>query len=81
MHCETQLGQRLWARDFDRQGAEIETRAAIPNSVTDFLHEALVGSSPGRWPGSSHAEMAITRAKDMYATGEAPDATALSEKR
>ncbi len=34
MHCVKLLGQRLAARDFDRQVAEIQIRAAILNSFT-----------------------------------------------
>ena len=34
MHCVKLLGQRLSARDFDRQVAEIQIRAAILNSFT-----------------------------------------------
>ena len=34
MHCVKLPGQRLSARDFDRQVAEIRIRAAIPNGFT-----------------------------------------------
>ena len=34
MHCMKLLGQRLSARDFDHQVAEIQIRAAILNSFT-----------------------------------------------
>ena len=34
MHCVKLLGQRLYARDFDRQLAEIQIRAAILNRFT-----------------------------------------------
>jgi hypothetical protein len=34
MHCIKLLGQRLSARDFDRQVAEIQIRAAILNGFT-----------------------------------------------
>lgn len=34
MHCLKLLGQRLSARDFDRQVAEIQVRAAILNGFT-----------------------------------------------
>ena len=34
MHCMKLLGQRLMARDFDRQVAEIQVRIAIRNSYT-----------------------------------------------
>jgi hypothetical protein len=34
MHCVKLLGQRLSARDFDRQVAEIQIRAAILNGFT-----------------------------------------------
>ena len=34
MHCVKRLGQRLSARDFDRQVAEIQIRAAILNGFT-----------------------------------------------
>jgi hypothetical protein len=34
MHCVKLLGQRLPARDFDRQIAEIQIRAAILNGFT-----------------------------------------------
>lgn len=34
MHCVKLLGQRLMARDFDRQVAEIQIRAAILNGFT-----------------------------------------------
>ncbi|NRB18037.1 MAG: hypothetical protein HRU33_10855, partial [Rhodobacteraceae bacterium] len=34
MHCVKLLGQRLSARDFERQVAEIQIRAAILNKFT-----------------------------------------------
>jgi len=34
MHCVKLLGQRLMARDFDRQVAEVQVRAAILNGFT-----------------------------------------------
>ena len=34
MHCVKLLGQRLSARDFDRQVAEIQIRAVILNGFT-----------------------------------------------
>ena len=34
MHCVKLLGQRLYARDFDRQVAVIQIRAAILNGFT-----------------------------------------------
>ncbi len=34
MHCVKLLGQRLMARDFDRQIAEFQVRVAVPNSYT-----------------------------------------------
>jgi hypothetical protein len=34
MHCVKLLGQRLSVRDFDRQVAEIQIRAAILNGFT-----------------------------------------------
>ena len=34
MHCMKLLGQRLAARDFDRQVAEIQIRAVILNCFT-----------------------------------------------
>ena len=34
MHCVKLLGQRLMARDFDRQVAEIQVRIAILNGYT-----------------------------------------------
>ena len=34
MHCIKLLGQRLMARDFDRQVAEFQVRVAILNGVT-----------------------------------------------
>jgi hypothetical protein len=34
MHCVKLLGQRLSARDFYRQDAEIQIRAAIQNGFT-----------------------------------------------
>lgn len=34
MHCLKLLGQSLMARDFDRQVAEIQIRAAILNGFT-----------------------------------------------
>ena len=34
MHCVKLLGQRLSARDFDRQVAEIQIRAAVLNGFT-----------------------------------------------
>ena len=36
MHCVKLLGQRLSARDFDRQVAEIQIRAAILNGFTEL---------------------------------------------
>jgi len=34
MHCVKLLGQRLMARDFDRQVAEVQVRIAILNGYT-----------------------------------------------
>ena len=34
MHCVKPFGQRLMARDFDRQVAEVQVRVAIPNGYT-----------------------------------------------
>ncbi|MGY9040102.1 MAG: IS5/IS1182 family transposase, partial [Rhodobacterales bacterium] len=34
MHCVKLLGQRLMARDFDRQVAEVQVRVAILNGYT-----------------------------------------------
>ena len=34
MHCDKRLGQRLMARDFDRQVAEFQVRVAVLNSFT-----------------------------------------------
>jgi len=34
MHCVKLLGQRLRARDFDRQVAEFQVRVAVPNGFT-----------------------------------------------
>ena len=34
MHCLKLLGQRLMARDFDRQLAEIQIRIAVMNGYT-----------------------------------------------
>lgn len=34
MHCVKQLGQRLSARDFDRQVAEFQVRVAVLNRFT-----------------------------------------------
>jgi hypothetical protein len=34
MHCVKLLGQRLMARDFDRQVAEVQVRVAILNGFT-----------------------------------------------
>ena len=34
MHCVKLLGQRLMARDFDRQVAEIQVRIAVLNGYT-----------------------------------------------
>jgi hypothetical protein len=34
MHCVKLLGQRLMARDFDRQVAEFQIRAAVLNGFT-----------------------------------------------
>lgn len=34
MHCMKLLGQRLTARDFDRQVAEVQVRMAIMNGYT-----------------------------------------------
>ncbi|KIT15612.1 hypothetical protein jaqu_27090 [Jannaschia aquimarina] len=36
MHCVKLLGQRLIARDFDRQVAELEVRIARLNGYTAF---------------------------------------------
>jgi hypothetical protein len=45
MHCVKLLGQRLSARDFDRQVAEIQIRAAILNGFTalGIPHTVAVG--------------------------------------
>ena len=34
MHCVKLLGQRLMARDFDRQVAELQVRIAVLNGYT-----------------------------------------------
>ena len=34
MHCVELLGQRLTARDFDRQVAEVQVRVAVRNGFT-----------------------------------------------
>ncbi len=34
MHCVKLLGQRLMARDFGRQAAELQIRAAVMNGYT-----------------------------------------------
>lgn len=34
MHCVKLWGQRLSARDFDRQAAEFQGRVAVPNGFT-----------------------------------------------
>jgi hypothetical protein len=34
MHCVKLLGQRLMARDFDRQDAEVQVRIAVLNGYT-----------------------------------------------
>jgi hypothetical protein len=34
MHCIKLLGQRLMARDFDRQVAEVQVRIAVMNGYT-----------------------------------------------
>ena len=34
MHCLKLLGQRLIARDFDRQAAEFQARVAVMNGFT-----------------------------------------------
>jgi len=34
MHCVKLLGQRLMARDFERQVAEVQVRIAVPNHYT-----------------------------------------------
>jgi hypothetical protein len=44
MHCVKLLGQRLMARDFDRQVAELQVRIAVLNR-----HTALDPSSLTRW--------------------------------
>ena len=36
MHCVKLLGQRLTARDFDRQVAELQARVAVLNGFTDL---------------------------------------------
>lgn len=36
MHCVKLLGQRLMARDFDRQVAELHVRIAVLNRYTAF---------------------------------------------
>ncbi len=36
MHCVKLLGQRLMARDFDRQVAEVQIRIAVMNGYTEL---------------------------------------------
>ena len=36
MHCMKLLGQRLMARDFDRQVAEVQIRIAVMNGYTEL---------------------------------------------
>ena len=47
MHCVKLLGQRLMARDFDRQVAELQVRIAVLNGYTALgipVTEAVGGS-------------------------------------
>ncbi|KFI29822.1 transposase [Haematobacter missouriensis] len=37
MHCVKLLGQRLTARDFDRQVAELQVRIAVLNGYTALV--------------------------------------------
>lgn len=57
MHCMKLLGQRLAARDFDRQVAEIQIRAAILNGFTALGIPRTVGRrlSPSGARGSTTA--------------------------
>ena len=41
MHCMKLLGQRLSARDFDRQLAEFQVRVAVRNGFTHSAHPSL----------------------------------------
>lgn len=50
MHCVKLLGQRLMARDFDRQVAEFQVRVAVLNGSTALgipLTEAVGQVRPG----------------------------------
>jgi transposase len=51
MHCMKLLGQRLMARDFDRQVAEVQIRIAVMNGYTALgipLTETVGGIRPGK---------------------------------
>lgn len=50
MHCVKLLGQRLSARDFDRQVAGLHVRVGVLNSFTALgipVNEAVGGVRPG----------------------------------
>ena len=51
MHCVKLLGQRLMARDFDRQVAELQVRIAVLNGYTALgipVTEAVGYVCPGK---------------------------------
>lgn len=58
MHCVKLLGQRLMARDFDRQVAEVHIRIAVMNGyaalgipVTEPVGEVRLGEGEGEGEG------------------------------
>ena len=64
MHCVKLLGQRLAARDFDRQVAEFQVRVAVLNGVNPPRHppgipvsEAAGWVRPGKGEGPSAADL------------------------
>ncbi len=62
MHCVNLLGQRLMARDFDRQVAELQVRIAVLNGDTSLgipVTEAVGQVCPGKGKPRSFANLCI----------------------
>lgn len=60
MNCVTLLGQRLMSRDFDRQMADVQTRATVMNRFTALgipLTVALGYVCPGKGGVRSSADL------------------------
>ena len=71
MHCVKLLGQRLMARDFDRQVAELQVRIAVLNGYTALgipVTEAVGQVRPGNGGGLTFTGFAQQSRADPHGT-------------